>query len=84
MSKRSLLLIVYVALLASLSACGIESFTPTTSSTTSSNTLPVAEAGQNRGALIGQSITFNADDNLDVDNDTLSYKWVIHSAPVGR
>ena len=83
MSKRSLLLIVYVVLLASLSACGIESFSPATSSTTSSNTLPVAEAGQNRGALIGQSITFNADDNLDVDNDTLSYKWVIHSAPVG-
>ena len=48
---------------------------------TAPNTLPFAEAGENKGIITGQSITLDGSNSLDADGDTLSYNWSIYSAP---
>ena len=47
------------------------------------NSLPVAEAGQDKGVITGQSITLDGGNSQDADGDTLTYSWAIHSAPSG-
>jgi hypothetical protein len=47
------------------------------------NTPPVANAGQDRSALVGQTITLSGTGSSDVDGDELTYRWTILSKPQG-
>jgi PKD repeat protein len=44
-------------------------------STVSANQAPVADAGPDKYAKVGQTVYFNAGSSWDPDNDTLNYYW---------
>ncbi|NJA05139.1 PASTA domain-containing protein [Methylococcaceae bacterium WWC4] len=46
------------------------------------NSKPVANAGANQSALVGDAVTLDGSLSTDVDNDPLSYVWSILSKPV--
>jgi len=45
------------------------------------NSAPVANAGVNRTAVIGFTVTLNANQSTDADQDTLTYLWSLTSVP---
>lgn len=47
------------------------------------NSAPVADAGADQSALVGQTVTLDGTASTDVDGDPLSYAWSISSQPAG-
>ncbi|HUQ87853.1 MAG TPA: PKD domain-containing protein [Vicinamibacterales bacterium] len=47
------------------------------------NSAPVADAGTDRSALVGQTITLDGSHSADVDGDTLTFRWALTSVPAG-
>lgn len=45
------------------------------------NTAPVAEAGADQTATVGDTVTFDGSGSTDSDGDSLSYSWSISSSP---
>jgi len=45
------------------------------------NALPVASAGADQSAVVGQSVTLDAAGSTDADGDTLSYQWTQTAGP---
>ena len=45
------------------------------------NTAPVANAGMIQNVSVGTLVTLNGSASRDVDNDPLTYKWVLSSKP---
>lgn len=48
-----------------------------------SNSAPIANAGSSSSVTVGTPVTLNGSESSDADNDTLTYTWVLISAPVG-
>ena len=47
------------------------------------NDPPVADAGPDQAATVGEKVAFDGSGSSDVDNDALSYLWVLVSRPDG-
>src|SRR5690606_7020016 len=47
------------------------------------NTPPVAEAGPDITAYIGDTVTLDGSGSTDLDGDILSYRWSLDSVPPG-
>jgi PKD domain/Beta-propeller repeat len=45
------------------------------------NVAPVANAGLNQSAIIGETVTLNGSGSTDANGDALTYKWSLVSAP---
>jgi hypothetical protein len=56
---------------------------PDTVTITTQNSPPVANAGPDRNANLGDTITLDGSGSYDVDRDPLTYAWSILSAPPG-
>jgi hypothetical protein len=50
---------------------------------TTSNSAPVANAGSDQSALVGQTVVLDGTSSSDVDGDSLVYLWSVISIPVG-
>jgi len=50
---------------------------------TAGNAAPSANAGQDRTALVGATISLDGSRSIDADGDPLSYAWVLLSRPSG-
>ena len=59
-------------ILAFLVACGSEPNTP-----------PIADAGTDQSATVGESVTFNGSGSSDLDGDALSFAWTLVARPAG-
>ena len=62
---------------------GLEDSQSTVVTITTQNIVPVANAGQNRSVLTGDTVTLNGSQSRDQDGDPLSYTWQLLSVPVG-
>lgn len=47
------------------------------------NTLPVAEAGEDRNVTVGEEVQLNGAASFDPDGDALTYSWSFASQPTG-
>ena len=47
------------------------------------NSVPVADAGSDQTAIVGNLVTLNGSASHDVDDDALSYSWTWASKPIG-
>jgi len=47
------------------------------------NRAPVAEAGTDFDARVGDAVQLNGNGSADPDNDALSYAWTLHTRPAG-
>ena len=56
---------------------------PDTVSISTSNSAPVANAGLDQSAPVGNTVTLDGSGSTDADGDTLSYGWSFTSVPVG-
>lgn len=56
---------------------------PDTVAITTSNRPPVADAGSDRSAAVGEVVTVDGSHSADVDGDTLTYHWALTSTPGG-
>jgi len=56
---------------------------PDTVLVTSSNTPPVASAGADQSATVGDTVNFDGSTSSDANGDALAYLWSITSRPVG-
>uniref|UniRef100_Q01TD0 Ig family protein n=1 Tax=Solibacter usitatus (strain Ellin6076) TaxID=234267 RepID=Q01TD0_SOLUE len=50
---------------------------------TTTNTLPVANAGSNQNGTVGTQVQLSGSGSTDADNDPLTYSWSILHAPTG-
>lgn len=50
---------------------------------TTQNSRPVADAGENLDAFVGDTVTLDGSHSSDADFDTLSYRWSLLAAPAG-
>jgi len=50
---------------------------------TTSNSAPVANAGSDQSALVGQTVVLDGTSSSDVDGDDLDYQWSVISIPAG-
>ncbi|MBT8442597.1 MAG: PKD domain-containing protein, partial [Gammaproteobacteria bacterium] len=48
---------------------------------TTLNTVPVADAGDDRSAFVGEIVVLDGSDSSDADNDSLSFQWALISVP---
>ena len=48
-----------------------------------SNTAPLADAGADQSAFVGNTVTLDASSSTDVDGDALTYSWSLTSIPAG-
>ncbi|WOT04585.1 Lcl C-terminal domain-containing protein [Shewanella youngdeokensis] len=64
----------------SLLGCGSGDSDPATDDTPT-NSIPIANAGDDQVVTTGALVTLNASDSYDADGDTLTYTWAIISAP---
>jgi hypothetical protein len=71
----------YVAQL--LVSNGYQNSLPSTISVTTTNTPPVADAGQNRSVLTGVTVTLDGTGSRDADGDRLIYSWSFTTRPEG-
>jgi RHS repeat-associated protein len=54
---------------------------PNTVVITTENSRPVADAGPNQGAQVGQTVTLDGTGSHDADNDALSFSWSLLTKP---
>jgi RHS repeat-associated protein len=62
---------------------GVENSSPDSVTITTSNSKPVAEAGENQSVMVGTPVTLNGSGSSDADSDPLSYSWSIIAKPDG-
>ena len=62
---------------------GTLSSAPSTVTITTTNTLPVANAGPNQATAIGTTVALDGGASFDADSDPLSYSWTFSSKPAG-
>ncbi|WP_146186267.1 PKD domain-containing protein [Limnohabitans sp. WS1] len=65
-----------------LVACGGGS-NETNTEPSSTNTTPVANAGQIQNILVGATVTLNGSNSSDPNNDALTFSWTLTSKPAG-
>ena len=56
---------------------------PDSVTVSTTNSRPVADAGQDQSVLLGATVTLDGSGSSDVDLDTLSYRWAITARPAG-
>ena len=56
---------------------------PDTVTVTTFNTPPVADAGQDRNAFVGQTVVLDGSGSYDIDGDPITYGWSFTSIPTG-
>ncbi len=62
---------------------GFLSSQPSLVGITTTNNLPVANAGSNQNGTVGTTVQLNGSGSTDADNDPLTYSWSILHAPAG-
>ncbi|MBY0502299.1 MAG: carboxypeptidase regulatory-like domain-containing protein [Bryobacteraceae bacterium] len=62
---------------------GTDNSQPSTVTITTTNTAPVANAGQNLTAALNSVVTLNGTLSSDADGDALTYAWTFNSRPAG-
>ncbi len=56
---------------------------PDTVTVTTFNTPPVADAGQDQNAFVGQTVVLDGGGSYDIDGDPITYGWSFTSIPLG-
>jgi len=56
---------------------------PDTVTITTGNSAPVAEAGADQTASLGDGVTLDGSGSSDINGDTLAYQWSVNSIPAG-
>jgi hypothetical protein len=62
---------------------GLATSAPATVQLTTLNSAPVANAGDDRTAFVGDTVTLDGSKSSDVDGDPLAFSWSIVDAPAG-
>jgi len=62
---------------------GLATSAPATVQLTTLNSAPVANAGDDRTAFVGDTVTLDGSKSSDVDGDALAFSWSIVDAPAG-
>jgi MYXO-CTERM domain-containing protein len=62
---------------------GKVSSAPDSVSISTDNSAPVADAGADQSALVGDTVTLNGGGSNDVDGDGLTFAWSLSSIPAG-
>jgi hypothetical protein len=62
---------------------GVATSAPDTVRVDTLNSPPVADAGDDRTAFVGDTVTLDGTKSFDVDGDALAFTWTLASAPSG-
>jgi len=62
---------------------GLSTSAPDTVQVSTLNSPPVADAGPDRAAFVGDTVTLDGTGSSDVDGDALAFSWSIVAAPAG-